>query len=260
MSQAYRQDYELGGKVDKTRMKVLKIVTFYLIYLFFLGFMHSASVSLCFSNIDALIEKEIDVPPLSLSGVVVAKNNNSSVAVLKNEETGKTVIMTVGESIYDMELTHVFEDGVILKKGKEIYWLLLEKMLQLKIVKDIQSNSRGIEKVEQVNNSSPEMELVRSEVQERVKRERALILRETSVVPNYVDGKIDGFKVIGLPKNSIASEVGIYKDDVIKEVNGVKLNTLSALVILYSKISLEKRCEVLIERDKKLIRQVYILK
>jgi len=200
-----------------------------------------------------------DFPPLSLSGVVVAKKANSSVAVLKNEKTGKTVIMTVGDSILDMELTHVFEDGVILKKREKIYWLLLEKSLQFKTDKETQRSSQGDERVA-LENNLPQREFVRSEVQKRVEQERALIIKETSVVPNYVDGKIDGFKVIGLPKNSIASEVGIQKGDVIKEINGVKLNNLSALVMLYSKIFVEERYEILIERDKKLIRQVYVLK
>ena len=234
-------------------MKVLKIVNLYLIFLVLFGFLYSSD----------------EFPPYSLSGVVVAKNTSSSVAVLKNVDTGKTVIKTVGDSILDMELTHVFKDGIILKKGEKIYWLLLEKSPQFNADKDIKRNSKRIEKGEQeidkskivhVNESLPEREFVRSEVQKRVERERALLIKETSVVPNYVDGRIDGFKVIGLPKNSIASDVVIQKDDVIKEINGVKLNNLSALVMLYSKISVEERYEVLIERDKKLIRQVYILK
>lgn len=241
-------------------MNFTKTSGFRFISLIMLVSLFLISSSFGFQKVSAPEEHKNHIPPLSLSGVVVAKNTSSSVAVLKNEETGKTVIMTVGDSILDMELTHVFQDGIILKKGEKIYWLLLEKSLQFKTDKDIQRNSTGIEKVEQVNNSSPEREYIRSEVQERVERERALILKETSVVPNYVNGKIDGFKVIGLPKNSIASEVGIQKDDVIKEINGVKLNNLSALVMLYSKISVEERYEVLIERDKKLIRQVYILK
>jgi len=224
-------------------MKTLKFVNLYLTCLIFIGFMYSAN----------------DFPPLSLSGVVVAKKANSSVAVLKNEKTGKTVIMTVGDSILDMELTHVFEDGVILKKREKIYWLLLEKSLQFKTDKETQRSSQGDERVA-LENNLPQREFVRSEVQKRVEQERALIIKETSVVPNYVDGKIDGFKVIGLPKNSIASEVGIQKGDVIKEINGVKLNNLSALVMLYSKIFVEERYEILIERDKKLIRQVYVLK
>ena len=224
-------------------MKILKTVNFYLIYLILFGFLFAAD----------------DFPPLSLSGVVVAKNTSSSVAVLKNEETGKTVIMTMGDSILDMELTHVFQDGIILKKGERIYWLLLEKSLPFKTDKETQRSSQKDGRVAPENNL-PQREFVRLEVQKRVEQERALIIKETSVVPNYINGKIDGFKVIGLPKNSFASEVGIQKDDVIKEINGVKLNDLSALVMLYSKISEEERYEVLIERDKKLIRQVYILK
>ena len=87
-----------------------------------------------------------------------------------------------------------------------------------------------------------------------------MIIRETKVVPNYVDGKIDGFKVISLPKNSIASEVGIHKEDVTKEINGIKLNNLSALLMLYRKVAEVERYVVLIERNNRLIRQVYILK
>jgi general secretion pathway protein C len=194
-----------------------------------------------------------------LSGVVVAQNTSSSVAVLKNVKTGKTFIKTVGDRIFDMELTHVFEDGIILKKGEKIYWLLLDKGFQFKTDKETPQNSKGDERVE-LDNNLPNREFVRSEVQKRAEQERTLIIKETRVVPNYVDGKIDGFKVIGLPKDGIVTEVGIHKDDVIKEVNGVKLSNLTALVMLYSKFSEEERYEVLIERDKKLIRQVYILK
>lgn len=225
----------------------------------FFWFLFAAFAAVCFSNTDASIENKDDFPALSLSGVIVAKNTSSSVAVLKNVDTGKTVIRKVGDSILDMELTHVFDDGIILKKGEKIYWLLLEKSLPFKTDKETQRSSKGDVKVA-LENDFPKREFVRAEVLKRAEQERALIIKETSVIPNYVDGKIDGFKVIGLPKTGIASEVGIQKGDVIKEVNGTKLNNLSALVMLYSKISGEERYEVLIEREKKLIRQVYILK
>ncbi len=227
------------------------------------------SSSLGFQKVSVPEEHKNHIPPLSLIGIIVSEGTSSSVAVLQNKETGKTVMLTIGESILNLELTHVLEDGVVLRKGEKIYWLLLEESLQSKTDKNIRRNPRRIEKVEQeidksksvlVNKSLPEREFVRSEVQERVERERALIINETRVIPNYVDGKIDGFKVISLPKKSIASEVGIQKDDVIKEINGVKLNNLFALVMLYSRIFEEERYEVLIERDKKLIHQVYILK
>ena len=240
-------------------MKLSKLANFCFIYSIFAWFLFTALTTVSFSNTDALIENKDDFPSLSLSGVIVAKNMSSSIAVLKNLDTGKTVIRKVGESIFDMELTHVFQDGIILKKGEKIFWLLLEKSLHFKTDLETLKRSKGHEKVA-LENNLPKREFDRAEVMERAERERALIIKDTSVIPNYVNGKIDGFKVIGLPKTGIASEVGLQKGDVIKEVNGMKLNSLSALVMLYSKISVEERYEVLIERDKKLIRQVYILK
>lgn len=200
-----------------------------------------------------------DFLPLSLFGVVVAKNADSSVAVLKNEVTGKTVILTVGNSILEMELTQVLHDGVVLKKGEKIYWLLLEKSPQIK-AGDVKAKDSRIDKTAIPEIIQSQREFVRSEVLKRIEQERELIIKETRIVPNYVVGKIEGFKVIDLPKNGIASEVGIQKDDVIKEINGIKLNNLAALVKLYSKISEEERYEVLIDRNNELLRQVYILK
>jgi len=214
-------------------------------------------------------EHENHLPPLSLIGVVVSEDSSSSVAVIHNKGTGKTVMMTVGESVLDLKLTHVLEDGIVLRKGEKIHWIFIGRGFQLEADDKIQKSPKRVEETDQgydqskssrVNNDSPKREFIRSEVQRRVEREWPLIIKDTKVVPNYVDGKMSGFRVVSLPGKSIASEIGIYKDDVIREVNGVKLDSLSTLVSLYSQIFVEDRFEVLIERDKKLIRQVYILK
>lgn len=212
---------------------------------------------------------ENHLPPLSLIGVVVSEDTSSSVAVIHNKGTGKTVMLTVGESVLDMKLTHVLEDGIVLKKGEKIYWIFMGRGFRLEADEKIHRSTQRVEETDQgydqskssrVNNDSPKIEFIRSEVQRRVKREWPLIIKDTKVVPNYVDGKMNGFRVVSLPGKSIASEIGIYKDDVIREVNGVKLDSLSTLVSLHSQIFVEDRFEVLIERDKKLIRQVYTLR
>jgi len=214
-------------------------------------------------------ERENHLPPLSLIGLVLSENTSSSVAVLHNKGTGKTVMLTVGESVLDMKLTHVLEDGVVLKKGEKIYWIFLGGSFQVKADDKIQKSPKRVVEAGQgydrlknvgVNNDLPKREFIRSEVQRRVKREWPLIIKDTNVVPNYVDGKMSGFRVVSLPGKSFASEIGIYKDDVIREVNGVKLDSLSTLVSLHNQIFVEDRFEVLIERDKKLIRQVYTLR
>lgn len=212
---------------------------------------------------------ENQIPPLSLTGLVVSENPSSSVALIYDKGTGKTVTLTIGNSILDMKLTHVLKDGVVLKKGEKIYWLFLKESVQVRADEKTQKSPKKVEepgheydqsKSVGVNSHSSERTFVRSEVQKRVRREWPLIIKETQVVPNYVDGKMSGLRVVSLPKKSIASEIGISKDDVIKAVNGVKLDNLSALVSLYNQASVTERFEVLIERDRVLIRQIYTLR
>jgi len=222
-----------------------------------------------FQKVSVPEEHKNHIPPLSLIGVIVSEGTSSSVAVLQNKDTGKTVMLTIGESILNLKLTHVLEDGVVLKKGEKIYWIFLGGSIRLNTKEKVQRNLREQGEAGQkhnplasdrLNSNSSKREFIRSELQRRIKREWPLIIEGTNVVPNYVDGKMNGFRVVCLPEKSIASEIGIYKDDVIREVNGVKLDSLSTLVSLHSQIFVEDRFEVLIERDKKLIRQVYTLR
>jgi len=250
-------------------MNFSKISGFRFISLVMLVYLFLISSLFGFQKVSVPEEHKNHISPLSLIGVIVSEGTSSSVAVLQNKDTGKTVMLTIGESILNLKLTHVLEDGVVLKKGEKIYWIFLGGSFQVKADDKIQKSPKRVVEAGQgydrlknvgVNNDLPKREFIRSEVQRRVKREWPLIIKDTNVVPNYVDGKMSGFRVVSLPGKSIASEIGIYKDDVIREVNGVKLDSLSTLVSLHSQIFVEDRFEVLIERDKKLIRQVYTLR
>jgi type II secretory pathway component PulC len=196
-------------------------------------------------------EHENPLPPLSLIGVVVSEDSSSSVAVINNKVTGKTVILTVGESVLDMKLTHVLEDGIVLRKGEKIYWIFMGKGIQPEADKKIRGIAQRVEETDQENVQSKSS---------RVNNDSPLIIKDTKVIPNYADGKMSGFRVVSLSGKTVASEIGIHKDDVIREVNGVKLDSLSTLVSLYNRVFAEDRFEVLIERNKKLIRQVYTLR
>lgn len=217
----------------------------------------------------ALGKQKNHVLPLSLIGVVVSEDASSSVATIENQETGRTILLKTGERISDFELTHVLKDGIVLKKGEKIYWLFLRGGVRAEADNKIRNGFKQAAKPDQPYNRSEnvgmkshplEKEFIRSEVQKRVKREWPLIIKDTHVVPNFANGKISGFRVVGLPEKSITSEIGICKDDVIREVNGKKLDSLSALLSLYHQVFAEDRFEVLIERNKKIIRQVYTLK
>ena len=103
-------------------------------------------------------------------------------------------------------------------------------------------------------------EFIRAEVLRRFEAEWPVIVNETRFLPNLVEGKVSGFKITNLPQKTILSDVGIQKNDIIKEVNGMELNDMQAIFSLYSQFKDESRFEVSLERNGKLIRFLYILK
>jgi len=178
-------------------------------------------------------------------------------------------MLTIGENIFNLILTHVFENRIILQKNEISFQIFLGKSNLISADKKIQKYPSEINvtdqrtnflKSNQLNNNLTRREFIRSEIERKVAMEWPVIIKETRFVANHVNGEISGFKITNLPEKSILSETGILKNDVIKEVNGIKLKDMKTLFLLYDKFKDENRFEVLIERNKKLFRQLYILK
>jgi len=242
---------------------------FYSISLVFFAFLFLTFSSFGFPRKAASKEHDNHFPGLSLIGVILSKNTSSSVAVLQNEKTGRVIILTIGESISNLKLTHIFENKIVLQKKRETFQIFLGRSHLVQTGEKVQKSAGEIIGTNQkdrplgssqLNNDLRKMEFIRSDVERRIISEWPLIIKETQFVPNYVDGKIKGFKITKLPEKSIISKIGIYKNDVIKEVNGVELNDMATLFGLYNELKDENQCEVSIERNGKLFRILYILK
>ena len=237
--------------------------------LLFAWILWATLASLGFSQPNEPANSDNILSPYFLVGVVVSCDAVSAVAVFKNAETGNLVNLSTGESLLGMELVQVAKDGILLKREGRIYWNLLTEGPQAggaeKTPPELLSEA-DVDQLPRLNVDSegvvrlPEKEYRRSDIEKRFERERVALLRETSVAPNYIDGKMAGFRVLRWPKKGVASEAGIHEGDIIKEVNGVELNSLAAVVRFARRFHSEDRFEVLIERDDRLVRQVYVLK
>lgn len=255
--------------IKKSVLKYTKIFSFFLISIILLEFPFLISTSFSYQKVYTSKEQRIQLPPLSLIGVIVSKNVPSSMAILKDEEAGKTIMLTIGESILDLTLIHVFENRVILQKGKKTYQIFLGRNNLINVDEKTKQNPGAISEADREddfsksnynNNNMKKREFIRSEVEKRVKQEWPSIIKEIKVVPNIVDGKISGFRITNLPKESIISEIGIEKNDVIKEINGIELKDISTLWWLYNALKVENKFEILIERNGKLFRLSYSFK
>jgi type II secretory pathway component PulC len=103
-------------------------------------------------------------------------------------------------------------------------------------------------------------EFKRSELEKRVREEMPVLLSEARITPNLVEGKIAGLRITRLPAKSIFSELGIQRNDIIKEVNGVRINSLDTMVSLYTEFWNENQFTILLERNGRTIRLQYTLK
>lgn len=239
-----------------------------LIILFLFGDL-CVSTALSFPGPVSPQERGGRLPPLTLVGVVLSKDASSSIAILKNGQTDQTQMLRVGEKILDFTLSQVLENSIVLKRGEQTYKIYLGRGRMTRASAPPQKKpvetpleEPGMEPVERPSSSSNviRMEFDRDEIEKRLEAELPLIMKEARFVPNMVKGRVSGFRITRLPSQSILSEVGIRRNDVVMKINEVELNSVEGMLDLYMKFRNESRFEVTIERSGKIIRIQYNLR
>lgn len=214
-------------------------------------------------------EQEGRLPSLSLVGVIVSKDVSTSVAILKNEQTGQIQMLSVGEKILDLTLSQVLENHIVLTRGEETYRIFLGRGRITRAQAPPQKKpavtpppppEKKPTEPQRTESDIIRMEFDRAEMERRLEEELPLIMQEARFVPNMVEGRVSGFRITGLPAKSIISQIGIRRNDVVKKINDVELDSVEGMLDLYMKFKDENRFEVTIERSGKTIRILYILR
>lgn len=209
------------------------------------------------------------LPQLSLVGVIVSKNVSASVAIIKNEQTGQIQMLSVGEKILDLTLSQVLENHIVLTRGEETYRIFLGRGRITRTQAPPQKKpevtpppapEKKLDEPRRPESDVIRMEFNRAEMERRLEEELPLIMQEARFVPNMVNGRVSGFRITGLPSKSIISQVGIRRNDIVKKINDVELDSVEGMLDLYMKFKDENRFEVTIERSGKTIRILYILR
>ena len=74
------------------------------------------------------------------------------------------------------------------------------------------------------------------------------LLTQIRVVPNFQDGKPDGFKVFAIKPNSLFAEIGLKNGDVIRKVNDQDISSPEKALGLFQELRNEKNLSVEISR------------
>ncbi len=242
--------------------------SFCVLFLFLFGFLSFSAMFLSAFQSSNSSNYRNYFSRMTLIGVIISENNESSAAIFRNENSGEMMVVRVGEAILDLELSQVLKNRVIFKKGEDSFQVFLGKGNIANVKKKASSSPPALQEPEQEPQIQAETEssgaltkeFSRAEMEKRLEDEWALLLQETRFIPNLEDGKIKGFKITQMSDKSLLYEIGVRKDDIIKEVNGVKLDNLQTVMSLYDKFKDLSSFYVVIQRRGKPLRFSYVLK
>ena len=197
-------------------------------------------------------------PRLILSGVVVAEEPRTSVAVLKQGTDGRAAILRVGDKIKGLELIQVSAEGAVLSDGRRSLRLSLAPGSSPPVPERPAEETAGPNFPESppllppANQSLVEREFDRDELIKRIRAELPRIMKEIRWVPHFSSEGIDGLQIVELPSGSqLITETGIREGDIIRQINGIRLNHPSALGKLQESALTTNRFEVVVEREAK---------
>ena len=236
----------------------------FLIYLIFLGIN-------CFSKESIILKRNIFTAPhpapkieqqtilkppplpsleslIEIIGIVYFPNGNSYV-IIKDKKTNTEGIYKQRELVGQAKIIKIEVDKVYFEYDNKTISLNLEnKPSEVKVIiskEEISSEKKEEEekKVNIVSSKIPEtvisMDVDFERTITQLLNDRNLS-QNLNLTPNLNEGKIDGFKVLNLPENSIPYQYGLRNGDIVRRVNGIPIDSLSTAFNVYNRIKNSK--------------------
>ena len=202
-----------------------------------------------------------EITTLVLKGLYGSKES-SFVFVSKKSKPKEVKMLKVGEVFEGYKLLRVEGNvAVFMFRAKE-YILRFEKV-DLKNYQGATKNSpkKSVKKVEKRFSSKPirrqEAAVVqKSEIQYYAKNFKQ-IWKDISIVPLKKKGKITGFKVTRIKKNTPFAQLGLRVGDIIIRANNIELTSYKDALKLYEKIDDLSTIEIVVLRNNEEMELVY---
>ncbi len=210
------------------------------------------------SNLTVLTNKPKVIDRKSLSDYLLkgiySTSSNSGWIIVQDKNKSKSHILSQNEKLDGYVLTKLFKNFVIFEKNEKEFKLEMKKTNDKNIGFKMTQNIGGMEENIVVDSSGV-----------RVKRDYLnTYVQDIDKVWNNIaiseirkNGKIDGFKVLNVNKNSVFNKLGLKKGDVIKSVNNSVLGSYADAFRVYNNISNIKYLNIEILRNNEVMELNY---
>jgi len=166
------------------------------------------------------------ITDMSLIGLYGSKNYGYAIVAMKSN-LKKTSIIAVGEAYNGYTLKEINKDNVVFTKDAKEYILHFVKQKNKDVIINRVTH-------DEINNGVANVS--RSDI-EFFEKNPQKIWKQIAINEVMQDGKIKGFKIMKINKNSKLAALGLQKGDVIIRANNVDLTSYKAVMNIYKNIN-----------------------
>jgi general secretion pathway protein C len=182
---------------------------------------------------------EIELTPLNirLIGTVVGWDSAKSFAVIQDEKTKNQELYRINDMVVEgAKLVYVDrEKATLLRGGREELLLLFEEELeegssQMENAKLEEGENTGIRTVAPNNWVLDKREV--SQAFENLPQ----LLTKARIIPNFTQGKANGFRIISIVPNSIYERIGLKNGDILQRINGIDIKDPQSFLKIFQQL------------------------
>lgn len=191
--------------------------------------------------VDASQIKNLAKTPLDvrLRGTAV-RDGGGSFAVIEDRSARKEDLYRIGDMVLGKaKVIQIFQDRVVIvREGKEeILELLVEKEETKGRRRKVASSKRpplvlgrGVRRL-----GSNRWSISREEL-ESAKANMSQLMTQVRIVPNFTEGKPDGFKLLSIKRGSLFDRLGLRNGDIVRKINGAPLDNPQKAFEIYGEL------------------------
>jgi type II secretory pathway component PulC len=203
-----------------------------------------------------------------LKGILGTEADSPRLAVIQTNQRKNCRVMEVGDSICEWRLSGIFKNRVVFLKQDRIRILFLGRtgidhsagFPKKKPDGSGIFNSEAKNQENRTEASDFQRTLKRKTLETRLREEWKQIRENIRCLPCLGKYGDVGLKIHGLPASSIFSDLGLRNNDLIKEVNDVRIKSLHTLFSFYSSLTRPGTFRLVLERDGKNLTYTFRLK
>jgi type II secretion system protein C len=190
----------------------------------------------------------------------------SSFVIIKDKKANTENIFKEGERVGESKIVKILMDKVIFEyDGKNITLNLENKSIGTPLIVSKEETSKitispKVPETPKIPENIITMDVDYSKTINTLINDRNLI-ENLNLIPNVNEGKVEGFRVLNLPENSIPYQYGLRNGDIVRRVNGIVIDSINTAFNIYNQIKNSNVQIVTVEilRDNKPILLTYRL-